>query len=305
MIVAKKEVLYMIKQLKKLFPSIQIYHEQTDLQDNYEWYVTFDNEVIGICKKELTKKDKAILSAFLKRYNIIFPKQTKKEADWHQLIFQPNGQNSLEIEQDYRFVYFDIEQDEIDPTTFKDAIEQLFGKEMAILWENDCQGIIIEEHDKSEEPISYTQIINVLMSDLYVKINFYIGQFQDSTQHVKQYYNSIIKGAKIARNYSKMSVTTYLDIIPYILIDQTEDRMRREIANTVLKEFKNDDETLKMIETFIQCNLNISVTAKELYMHRNSLQYRLDKFIEKTNIDIRQFHEAMAVYLALLASKSL
>jgi DNA-binding PucR family transcriptional regulator len=60
---------------------------------------------------------------------------------------------------------------------------------------------------------------------------------------------------------------------------------------------------LKMLETFVQCNLNISETAKELYMHRNSLQYRLDRFLEKTGIDVRQFQHAMPVYLAMLARK--
>jgi DNA-binding PucR family transcriptional regulator len=34
--------------------------------------------------------------------------------------------------------------------------------------------------------------------------------------------------------------------------------------------------------------LNASLTAKRLFIHRNSLQYRIDKFIERTGIDIRQ-----------------
>ena len=69
------------------------------------------------------------------------------------------------------------------------------------------------------------------------------------------------------------------------------------------KNTSNDEETLKMIETFVQCNSNISETAKVLHMHRNSLQYRLDRFFEKTGIDVRKFHHAMTVYLALLARK--
>src|SRR5699024_969510 len=114
----------------------------------------------------------------------------------------------------------------------------------------------------------------------------------------------ITEGAKASLHYSKRAVTTYIDIIPYLLITQSEEDVRIRIAMTILKDFMDDDETLKMIETFIDCNLNISETAKELYMHRNSLQYRLDKIIEQTNIDIRQFHQAMAVYLSLLVLKS-
>ncbi|MCY8607352.1 helix-turn-helix domain-containing protein, partial [Bacillus sonorensis] len=50
---------------------------------------------------------------------------------------------------------------------------------------------------------------------------------------------------------------------------------------------------------YMQCNLNASLTAKRLFIHRNSLQYRIDRFIEKTGIDIRQFEEAAAVYFII------
>ncbi|MBY6268509.1 helix-turn-helix domain-containing protein, partial [Parageobacillus thermoglucosidasius] len=55
-----------------------------------------------------------------------------------------------------------------------------------------------------------------------------------------------------------------------------------------------------IIKTFFQCDLNVSLAAKKLYMHRNSLQYRIDKFIEKTGMDIKHFQGAVAVYLAML-----
>nr|MDH3110555.1 helix-turn-helix domain-containing protein [Bacillus altitudinis] len=39
--------------------------------------------------------------------------------------------------------------------------------------------------------------------------------------------------------------------------------------------------------------------AKALYVHRNSLQYRIDKFIERTGLDIRHFQEASAAYFMM------
>ncbi|MER2142109.1 MAG: helix-turn-helix domain-containing protein, partial [Priestia megaterium] len=51
-------------------------------------------------------------------------------------------------------------------------------------------------------------------------------------------------------------------------------------------------------------NLNVSLAAKKLYMHRNSLQYRIEKFIDRTHLDIKHFTGAVSAYLAILALKN-
>ena len=56
-------------------------------------------------------------------------------------------------------------------------------------------------------------------------------------------------------------------------------------------------ETIDTILGFINSNMNASKTAKKLYMHRNTLNYRLDNFISKTEIDVRKFKGAIAMYL--------
>jgi DNA-binding PucR family transcriptional regulator len=48
-------------------------------------------------------------------------------------------------------------------------------------------------------------------------------------------------------------------------------------------------------------NLNVSEAAKKLYIHRNSMQYRLEKFSERTGLDIRKFDDAVNIHLAILA----
>ncbi|MCZ2258457.1 PucR family transcriptional regulator [Sporosarcina sp. G11-34] len=296
----------MISQLRKIYPSLLIYAEGTDnLNHHYKWFVTDANVVIGIHEKEVTPKDSLLLATFLSPYSIEFPILTAEEQRWQKVIHitEPNAEMVFTLDNPYRFIYFSINKNQITPILFKSAIQELFGKQVPILWENEHQGIIIEELSTHEESTSYEQIIDILMSDLYVKIKFYVGPFQKDLKDVNQYYQSITGATKKVFTYSNKTVVTYIDAVPYLLIDQTEQGIRKKMSETVLQEYINDAETLKMIETFVQCNLNISETAKELHMHRNSLQYRLDRFLEKTGIDIRQFHQAMTVYLALLARK--
>lgn len=290
----------MIKKLKKIFPSLIINSDDDHLYEHYKWFITSKHEIIGIPHGEISQKELSLLNTFLTPYHIKLPTLSPKEKEWRDIVQQST--NTLEINGFFRFVYFSI-QDQIDPLAFKEAIEELFSNHVPILWKNEHEGILIEECDKKQEAITYKQIIDILMSDLYGKINFFIGPFKDNITNVRQYYLSIIKDAQIAFNYSKKPVITYIEAIPFLLMDQLDSDFKTSLSELVLQEFSDDNETLKMIETFVECNLNISETAKELYMHRNSLQYRLDRFQKKTGIDIRLFHEAMTVYLALLANK--
>lgn len=292
----------MISKLRKIFSSLIIYENDAESFNNdYKWFVSIDQKIIGIKKNELTLKDTSLLNVFLSPYNTDFPVPTKSEGKWEQIIYNENQDEIVDTEITYRFVYFSIKKNQIDPSSFKDAIQELFLTYMPIIWISNSKGIIIEEKDTSVESISYEHIIDILMSDLYVNINFFVGPFQYGLDNVKRYYQMIIKAAEVAFTYSKNSVVTYSQVIPFLFVDQMRRDQREDISKTILQEFISDEETLKTIHVFIECNLNVSETAKELYMHRNSLQYRLDRFYEKTGLDIRQFQDALTVYLALIA----
>lgn len=56
-------------------------------------------------------------------------------------------------------------------------------------------------------------------------------------------------------------------------------------------------ENINTVLGFIENNFNASSTSKQLYLHRNTLNYRIDNFILKTEIDIKSFKAAMALYL--------
>jgi len=292
----------MIKKLQNVFPTLIFYSEANDIRlENYDWFITKDDDVFGISNKELTKKDQTLLATLLQPYYPNLPLQTKVENVWINEINGVQQETALQINNPFRFVYFSITENQINPVDFREAINELFAKEVPILWENENEGILIEGTDDSTDTISYEHIINLLMSDLYVNINFYVGPFRQDLTDVKQYFHSILDSAKLMTTLTNKSVMTYIEAIPYLLMNEMNPDFRTQIAHSVLQEFVHDEETLKMITTFFECNLNISETAKKLYMHRNSLQYRLDRFHEKTTIDIRQFNQAMTVYLALRA----
>lgn len=63
-----------------------------------------------------------------------------------------------------------------------------------------------------------------------------------------------------------------------------------------------DNETLTIIRTFFENNLNLAETSRQLYVHRNTLVYRFEKIQKKFGLDLRTFEDAMTFKLAMLVS---
>jgi carbohydrate diacid regulator len=64
-----------------------------------------------------------------------------------------------------------------------------------------------------------------------------------------------------------------------------------------------DEETLTTIQKFFENNLNVSETSRQLFIHRNTLVYRLDKLQKSTNLDLRVFEDAITFKIALMVVK--
>ena len=84
------------------------------------------------------------------------------------------------------------------------------------------------------------------------------------------------------------------------------------LCETFLKEvFKKgsieslDHETLFTIQRFFENNLNVSETSRKLFVHRNTLVYRLDKIKKLTGLDLREFDHAIIFKIALMVKKYL
>ena len=77
--------------------------------------------------------------------------------------------------------------------------------------------------------------------------------------------------------------------------------IREIFTNVSPDEF--DEETLTTINKFFENNLNVSETSRQLYIHRNTLVYRLDKLQRSTGLDLRVFDDAITFKIALMVVK--
>ena len=65
------------------------------------------------------------------------------------------------------------------------------------------------------------------------------------------------------------------------------------------------EDTLETIDRFFENNLNVSETSRKLYVHRNTLVYRLEKIKKITGLDLREFDHAIVFKVALMVKQYL
>ena len=78
-----------------------------------------------------------------------------------------------------------------------------------------------------------------------------------------------------------------------------------ELTDETTKEIFEDEEMVETAEEFLQCSLNVSETARNLYMHRNTLLYRLDKIEKATGLNIRLFPDAVSFRVLMILHRLL
>lgn len=68
------------------------------------------------------------------------------------------------------------------------------------------------------------------------------------------------------------------------------------IRKHILGKYANDHEMIGVIKAFLDSDMNISKTATKVYMHRNTVINKIDKFIEYTGYDVKKFTTALVIY---------
>lgn len=271
------------------------------------WFTTEDGTKFGILKSALSDVELNLLTTLFRPIENQSNSQHQStiQQKWFEFLF--NDAKELPFLQDIkllRFFYFYLKQPIDDLNNFKEAITGVIGQPV-ILMIDERQGIIIDEKPQIMfDKESFDQLSDTLMSDFFVQIYSYIGQLHPADQFVKDKFQFEFQCFKAIHRYAKREKSmTFYEAFPLLLIDSPT-YVNKDILSNLLIESMHAQEMLQTIQVFLQCNLNASLTAKKLYIHRNSLQYRLDKFIENTGIDIRSFTNAAFVSLAMLLLKS-
>lgn len=154
-----------------------------------------------------------------------------------------------------------------------------------------------------------TNIADTLSTEFYTKVSIGISTVVDNIKDLARAY----KEAQIALEVGKV-FETEKNIINYenLGIGRLIYQLPTTLCEMFLQEvFKKgsleslDRETLMTIQCFFENNLNVSETSRKLFVHRNTLVYRLEKIRKLTGLDLREFEHAITFKVALMVKKYL
>lgn len=128
-----------------------------------------------------------------------------------------------------------------------------------------------------------------------------VGGFYDFIRGVPISYVESEKAESFTRRTDPWSIVFFDDLRLDMLLDGIpEERSENFVSKTLsLEAFSDPKEVVETLSHFFACNQSINKTAERLFIHKNTLQYRLIKIKEITGYDPRVFEEAVLLYLAL------
>jgi len=197
---------------------------------------------------------------------------------------------------------FDMVQN-IFPDKNKDYVISV-GEQDIVLVKDLRPGMSVKEIEKLAKSIADT-----LNAEFFTKVSIGIGKPVDNIKDLARSY----KEAQVALEVGKV-FDTEKNIISYenLGIGRLIYQLPTTLCEMFLQEvFKNgsleslDRETLMTIQCFFENNLNVSETSRKLFVHRNTLVYRLEKIRKLTGLDLREFDHAITFKVALMVKRYL
>ena len=218
-----------------------------------------------------------------------------------------NRAKKLHIDTEVKRVIFIIETShEKDNAALENVRNLLGGKSKDFITAVDEKNIIVvkeltEKDGAKELEKMAKEMLDMLKEDTKdEQIRIAYGTIISDIKEVSKSY----KEAKLALDVGKIVAFTTLGIgrlIYQLPIPLCKMFIREIFEGKSPDDF--DEETLTTINKFFENSLNVSETSRQLYIHRNTLVYRLDKLQKSTGLDLRVFEDAITFKIALMVVK--
>ena len=156
-----------------------------------------------------------------------------------------------------------------------------------------------ESDSEYQSPIDFAEIFaQSLFEETGVSVQVGVGGTVRSLSDAVQSYNQAESALKTSELFnSKSQVHSYKEFILYEMLEELPSAKISAyfdmLADADAKRLFADEDMMNTAEEFLNDNLNVSETARKIYMHRNTLTYRLDKIARATGLDIRNFSDAV------------
>ena len=223
-----------------------------------------------------------------------------------------NRSKKLHVDINARRVVMIVETGEHKDGDAIDRVRSLFsGKTKDFVTAVDEHNIIVVKElldQETYEDIRKTAAVIIdALKDRDDRIRVSYGTIVGEIKEVSRSYKEAGMALDVGKIfYSEKNVSAYNRLGIGRLIYQLPIPLCKMFIDEIFPEITPDDfdeETLLTVNKFFENSLNVSETARQLYIHRNTLVYRLDKVHKATGLDLRVFEDAITFEIALMVVK--
>lgn len=149
-------------------------------------------------------------------------------------------------------------------------------------------------------------LVDTLSAEAMVQVRVAYGSMIDDLKDVSKCYKEALMALDVGRifyvhkdvfSYNELGIGRLIYQLPMSLCEMY---LQEVFQGNAVEQF--DKETLATVNAFFENDLNISETARKMYLHRNTLGYRLDKIQKTTGLDVKKFDDALTFKIALMVS---
>ncbi len=189
------------------------------------------------------------------------------------------------------------------PENSKDFVIDLDGSNIVLVREL-RDGMTIKDVEKMAK-----SIVDTLQTEAMVNVSVGIGTIVNNIRDISKSYKEATIAIEVGRVFdNEKKIVNYENLGLGRLIYQLPTTLCQLFLSEVFKKDSIDSldqETLFTIQKFFENNLNVSETSRQLYVHRNTLVYRLDKVQKITGLDLRIFDHAIIFKVAMMVKRYL
>lgn len=288
----------------------KVYDEQ---QLEYILIVKGDSDDVYMVGKMVTFQLQSLIVAYKERYdkdNFI----KNLLLDNLLLVDIYNRAKKLHIDVDVRRVVFIVETSIEKDNMALETVRTMFAstKSKDFITAVDEKNIIIVKELRGSDTYDDMEkvgkvVLDMLNTEAMSRVRVAYGTVVNEIKDVSRSY----KEAKMALDvgkifYAERNIIAYANLGIGRLIYQLPMPLCKMFIKEIFGSQSPDDfdeETISTINKFFENNLNVSETSRQLYIHRNTLVYRLDKIQKLTNLDLRVFEDAITFKMALMVVK--
>lgn len=272
-----------VKNLKLIYKYGIVSNVPSDDIDHYNY---FDGETYLYLSKEKLSDNEVLLLDSMKSDFV-------SDSKWHDFLINSNATQPQEV-LTAQCIHFHVSKLLNNKTQWLNSFESYFENVYDTFFIDKEYGVIvIDQYNKESDELE--GFISMLDDDFSTLTSVFVGV---SSQI--QYIQDIFKEEQtlFKKNIKIGHVINFIDVyLPTYMTPQLEGSF---VSQQIKQAIENDAKLIELIKMLWENQGNLSSTSKALFMHRNTLNYRIDKLLNDYDLNLRDTQELLLCYLLVI-----